>query len=153
MMKFFPSRVANVAVFLLLSSAVFAQHYTQTNLDSNVSGAAESTDPQLINGWGLARSSGSAWWVADEATGVATLYDGPGTKQSLVVTIPKSNPKDQSVPTGTPTGVISNSSPTDFLLATGKQAAFIFATLTERSRDGIRLSVTVLAYLAPPPTP
>jgi uncharacterized protein (TIGR03118 family) len=129
MMKFFPSRVANVAVFLLLSSAVFAQHYTQTNLDSNISGAAESTDPQLINGWGLARSSGSAWWVADEATGVATLYDGPGTKQSLVVTIPKSNPKDQSVPTGTPTGVISNSSTTDFLLATGKQAAFIFATL------------------------
>jgi hypothetical protein len=40
-MRFFSSRAANVAVFLLMSSAVFAQHYTQTNLDANVSGAAE----------------------------------------------------------------------------------------------------------------
>jgi uncharacterized protein (TIGR03118 family) len=128
MMKFFPSLAADVAAFLLLSSAVFAQHYTQVNLDSNVSGAAEARDPQLINAWGLARSSGSAWWVSDEGAGVATLYNGPGQKQSLVVTIPKSNPNDPTFPTGTPTGVISNTSPSDFLIS-GKQAAFIFATL------------------------
>jgi uncharacterized protein (TIGR03118 family) len=129
MMKFFPSRVADVIVFLLLSSAVFAQHYTQVNLDSNVSGAAEAVDSQLINSWGLARSSGSAWWVSDEATGFATLYNGPGAKQSLVVTIPKSDPNDKTFPTGTPTGVISNANTTDFPAAPGKPAAFIFATL------------------------
>ena len=69
------------------------------------------------------------WWVADEATGFATLYDGPGAKQKLVVTIPKSDPNDKTFPTGTPTGVISNANTTDFPAAPGKPAAFIFATL------------------------
>ena len=79
-MKFFPSLVADAAITVLLSSAVYAQHYTQTNLDANVSGAAESVDAQLVNAWGLARSAGSAWWVSDEAKGVATLYNGPDRK-------------------------------------------------------------------------
>src|SRR5215470_10903103 len=128
-MKVFPQWAASVTLALSLSSAAFAQHYTQVNLDSNIPGTAEATDSQLVNGWGLARSSGSVWWVSDEATGVATLYNGPGDKQKLVVTIPKSNPKDPTFPNGTPTGMISNGSPTDFLLAPQKQAAFIFATL------------------------
>jgi uncharacterized protein (TIGR03118 family) len=128
-MKFRSNLAAVMAVALSFSSASFAQHYTQVNLDSNVPGNAESPDPQLINGWGLARSSKSTWWVSDEATGVATLYDGAGSKQKLVVTIPKSNPKDPTFPTGTPTGAISNGSTTDFLLAPKMPAAFIFATL------------------------
>jgi uncharacterized protein (TIGR03118 family) len=128
-MKWFLNLSARVAIALSLSSAGFAQHYTQVNLDANIPGAAEATDPQLINGWGLARSSGSTWWVSDEATGFATLYDGAGAKQSLVVTIPKSNPNDPTFPTGTPTGVISNGSKVDFLLAPNKSAAFIFSTL------------------------
>jgi uncharacterized protein (TIGR03118 family) len=128
-MKFFPSLAADVTIFMLLTAAVYAQHYTQVNLDSNVPGAAEAKDAQLVNAWGLARTSGSAWWVSDEGTGVATLYNGPGDKQPLVVTIPKSNPQDQTFPTGTPTGVISNNSTTDFPVVAGKTAAFIFATL------------------------
>ena len=128
-MKFFPSVVADGAMFLFLSSAVFAQHYQQINLDANVSGVAEAPDPQLVNAWGLARASGGVWWVSDEATGVATLYNGPGAKQGLVVTIPKSDPNDKTFPTGTPTGVISNANTTDFPAAPNKPAAFIFATL------------------------
>jgi uncharacterized protein (TIGR03118 family) len=128
-MKFFPSVVADAAIFLLTTSAVFAQHYEQVNLDANVSGVAEAPDPQLVNAWGLARSSNSTWWVSDEATGVATLYNGPGAKQGLVVTIPKSDPNDKTFPTGTPTGVISNANTTDFPAAPNKPAAFIFATL------------------------
>jgi len=120
---------AGLTLVTSLSSAAFAQHYTQTNLDANMPGAAESTDAQLINGWGLARSSGSTWWVSDEATGFATLYDGPGSKQALVVKIPKSNPNDPKFATGTPTGMISNSNTTDFSVAPGKTAAFIFSTL------------------------
>jgi uncharacterized protein (TIGR03118 family) len=128
-MKFFPSVVADAAIFLMASSAVFAQHYKQVNLDANVSGVAEAPDPQLVNAWGLARASGGVWWVSDEATGVATLYNGPGAKQGLVVTIPKSDPNDKTFPTGTPTGVISNANTTDFPAAPNKPAAFIFATL------------------------
>jgi uncharacterized protein (TIGR03118 family) len=129
MMKFSTILVASVSFALSPSPATLAQHYTQVNLDSNVPGNAEAPDPQLINGWGLARSSNSAWWVSDEATGVATLYNGAGDKQHLVVTIPKNNPNDPTFPTGTPTGAISNGSTSDFLLAPNKPAAFIFATL------------------------
>ena len=128
-MKFFSSVIADAAIFLFLSTAVFGQHYTQVNLDANVRGVAEATDPQLVNAWGLARASGGVWWVADEASGVATLYNGPGAKQGLVVTIPKSDPNDKTFPTGTPTGVISNANTNDFPAAPNKPAAFIFATL------------------------
>src|SRR6266403_5549701 len=114
---------------LSLGTLSFGQHYTQTSLQTNASGVAEATDPQLINSWGLSRSSGSTWWVADNATGVATLYNGPGTKQSLIVTIPPADPNNKKTPTGSPTGIISNSSTTDFVLAAGAPADFIFATL------------------------
>jgi uncharacterized protein (TIGR03118 family) len=120
---------ASVSLALSMVAVAFGQHYTQTNLVSNTSGIAEITDPQLVNPWGLARTSASVWWVPDNGTGVATLYNGPGAKQSLVVTIPPADPTDKQTPTGTPTGTVSNGSPTDFLLAPGKQAIFIFATI------------------------
>jgi hypothetical protein len=69
-----------------------AQHYTQTNLVSSVPGAGTNPtnplDTQLINPWGLTRSVTSPWWVADNGIGLSTLFNGVGTKQSLVVTIP-----------------------------------------------------------------
>jgi uncharacterized protein (TIGR03118 family) len=111
-----------------LGAVSFGQHYTQTNLQANTSGVAEATDPQLVNPWGLSRTSGSAWWAADNATGVATLYNGPGTKQSLTVTIPPADPNNNKTPIGSPTGIIANGSTTDFVLS-GGPAAFIFATL------------------------
>src|ERR1041384_8256806 len=51
------------------------QHYQQTNLVSDVSGLAPITDPHLVNPWGLARSATNPWWVADNGTGLSTLYD------------------------------------------------------------------------------
>lgn len=128
-MNVFPRVAAGVTLALSLSSAAFAQRYEQVNLDANVSGAAKFVDSQLINGWGLARATGGVWWVSDEATGFATLYNGVGAKQGLVVKIPKNDPNDSTFPNGTPTGVIPNSNTTDFPAAPGKTAAFIFATL------------------------
>jgi uncharacterized protein (TIGR03118 family) len=111
---------------LIMGAACFGQHYTQTNLVSNESGVAPVTDPQLINPWGISRGSGTPWWVSDERTGLSTLYNGAGTKASLIVTIPPADPK--KTPTGTPTGTIFNGSQTDFLLAPGKPAVFLFST-------------------------
>jgi uncharacterized protein (TIGR03118 family) len=118
-------------VALIMGAACFGQHYTQTNLVSNASGVAPVTDPQLINPWGISRMSGSVWWISDNATGLSTLYKGAGDKQSLVVTIPPADPTNKNTPTGTPTGTIANGSQTDFLLAPGKPALFLFST-----RDG-----------------
>jgi uncharacterized protein (TIGR03118 family) len=129
-MKFYPSLAAGLTISLSLTSAAIAQHYKQINLVSNVAGVAEQPpEAQLVNSWGLARASGGVWWVADEGKGLATLFNGAGVKQGLVVTIPKSDPNDKTFPTGTPTGVIPNSSPSDFPAAPNKAAAFIFATL------------------------
>jgi uncharacterized protein (TIGR03118 family) len=122
-------RLATIATMALSTGALaFGQNYVQTDLVSNTSGVAPVTDPQLVNAWGLSRSSSSVWWVSDEKTGFATLYNGAGTKQSLVVTIPPADPANKQTPTGSPTGTIFNSSPTDFLLAAKTPATFLFAT-------------------------
>jgi hypothetical protein len=107
-MNMFHRLALSNAIALSFVSVSFAQHYTQTSLQANAQAVAEATDPQLVNSWGMARTSGSVWWVSDNATGVATLYNGPGTKQSLVVTIPPANPNNPKTPTGSPTGIIAN---------------------------------------------
>src|ERR1700735_668569 len=105
-MKSLRLAITTTTMALSLGAVSFGQNYTQTNLQANTSGVAEATDPQLVNSWGLARTSGSAWWVADNVTGVATLYNGAGTKQSLTVTIPPADPNNKKTPTGSPTGFI-----------------------------------------------
>src|SRR6266478_5533654 len=96
------------ALILSMGAISFAQLYKQTNLVSNTAGIAPVTDSQLVNAWGLSRGSGSPWWVSDEATGLSTLYNGVGAKQSLIVTIPPSDPTNKNTPLGTPTGTIFN---------------------------------------------
>src|ERR1700754_5120959 len=127
-MKTLMRYTASAALTLSLGAAAFAQHYNQTNLVSNTSGVAPVTDPQLINPWGLSRGSDGDWWVSDNLTGVSTLYNGAGTKNSLIVTIPPANPTNKKTPIGSPTGTIFNGSQTDFLLAPGLAAEFIFVT-------------------------
>src|SRR5712672_4847088 len=142
---------ASTACALIMSATGFAQHYTQTNLVSNMSGVAPVTDPQLINAWGLSRASGSPWWVSDQATGFSTLYNGAGVKQALVVTIPPADPTNKNTPTGTPTGTIANGSQTDFLLAPGKPAAFLFSTI-DGTIAGWNPTVALAQGSAPPST-
>jgi len=118
--------IASVCL-LSLSTALPAQvqHYTQTNLVADTTGVAAATDPNLVNPWGLSRSSGSPWWVSDNGPGLATLYSGAGAAASLVVTIPPA--VSGSGQTGTPTGQIFNGT-TGFELAPGFPAKFIFVT-------------------------
>jgi uncharacterized protein (TIGR03118 family) len=142
---------AGAALALLAGAVCFGQHYNQTNLVSNNSGIAPVTDPQLINAWGISRGSGSAWWVSDQATGFSTLYNGAGVKQSLIVTIPPTDPNNKNTPKGTPTGTIFNGSQTDFLLAPGKPAAFLFCT-ADGTIAGWNPSVAVAQGATPPST-
>jgi hypothetical protein len=141
-MKFFSQLAASVTLTMSLSSAVLAQHYTQVNLDANVSGVAEATDAQLVNGWGLARGSGSVWWVSDEATGLATLYDGPGTKQTLVVTIQNPIRKIRHLQTVRPQGSSPTAAKRIFFLHLLSLRFSFFRLSMEPLLDGIRLSVS-----------
>jgi uncharacterized protein (TIGR03118 family) len=147
-MKLMMRFAVSTALLLLAGIASFGQHYNQTDLVSNTSGVAPVTDPQLVNAWGISRGSGSPWWVSDNITGVSTLYHGAGSKQSLIVTIPPADPTNKSAPTGSPTGTISNGSQTDFLLAPGKPALFLFSTI-----DGTLAGWNPTVALAPGSTP
>jgi len=118
-------KFAPLALVFGAASLCPAQQYQQTNLVSDQSGVAAQTDPNLVNPWGLSRSSGSPWWASDNGTGLSTLYDGSGNAKSLVVTVPAGNPNVSSM--GTPTGTLFNGT-SGFALASGKPALFLFVT-------------------------
>jgi uncharacterized protein (TIGR03118 family) len=85
---------------LALASVASAQKYVQTNLVSDVAGWAAVQDPNLVNAWGIDFSAGSPVWVADNGTGLSTLYTGTGSIVPLVVTIPAPSADATSAPTG-----------------------------------------------------
>jgi uncharacterized protein (TIGR03118 family) len=128
------------AVLISASTTVCAQHYNQTNLVSDVPGLAPVTDPDLVNPWGLAASSTSPWWVADNGTGVSTLYNGSGAKQSLTVTIPT---PVGGTPPSSPTGVVFNST------SSFGGARFIFVTEDGTISAWSGGTTAVLKYTSP----
>ncbi|HZP65880.1 MAG TPA: TIGR03118 family protein [Rudaea sp.] len=105
-------------------------YYQQHNLVSDGGVAADHTDANLVNAWGIAFNPTGVAWVADNGTGSSTLYDGSGTAQSLVVQIPAPG----AASGGTPTGIAFNGSNGFVVSGTGGSgpARFIFAT-----EDGI----------------
>jgi uncharacterized protein (TIGR03118 family) len=117
----------SLTLFLAVSLPAKAQRYNRTDLTVDqvtTSPTVTNQDLHLINSWGLARSSTSAWWVSDNHTGFSTLYDGNGSPQKLVVTVP--TPKD-ATGTSAPTGTVFNPT-TSFEVAPGRAAIFIFVT-------------------------
>jgi len=107
------------------SMTAFGQTYLQTNLVSDIPGRAATTDHLLVNPWGITRSATSPWWVADNETGVSTIYTGAGVPVQnppgvqFVVNIPTA---PSGTGTASPTGIVFNGS-SDF-----GGARFIFAT-------------------------
>jgi uncharacterized protein (TIGR03118 family) len=125
----------------LLPVVTKAQHYTQTNLVCNIAGQAPLQDPNLQNPWGLVASpAGSPWWVSNNADGTSTLYSittnstTGALEANLIAINPAPNefvtvPNAPSQPApGSPSGIMFNGSATDFLLAPGDAAAFLFVT-------------------------
>lgn len=107
--------------------------YVVTPLVSDLSGQAPVTDPNLKNSWGVAFTPGaSPFWIADNATGLATLYDGDGTIVPVVVTIPcpSSAGQGSACPANaSPTGIVWNPTTSGFLVPNTTTAShFIFDT-------------------------
>src|SRR4051812_37074372 len=86
--------IGAIAGLLTISAATAHEHehkmdgYANHVLVSNGGVPADFTDPNLINGWGLAFNPTAVVWVNDADAGKSTLYDGTGKPQSLVVTVP-----------------------------------------------------------------
>jgi len=101
--------------------------YKQVNLASDVRHLASFQELDLKNPWGLALDANGVVWIADNDTGVSTVYDPNGKPQSLVVTIP---PPAGSTNPASPTGMVANNT-SEFDLAGGAvpyPAYFIWAT-------------------------
>jgi len=103
------------------ASAASDNHYTVHNLVSDQPGVADHQDPYLVNAWGIAASSTSPWWVADNGTDRSTLYNGDGVARPLVVSVD-----------GGPTGTVFNGNSSAFFISDGLghsgPALFMFAT-------------------------
>jgi uncharacterized protein (TIGR03118 family) len=113
-----------------------------TNVTSDLPGIAPNTDQVLQNAWGVAFTPGaSPFWIADNATGCSTLYDGQGTASALQVKLPlpggsvpatacqHADPKNPPNPApATPTGLVWNPTTTFLVPNTPMPATFIFAT-------------------------
>jgi uncharacterized protein (TIGR03118 family) len=114
-----------------LSHNLAQPEFTQTNLVSDAQPGhltAAIQDPNLINPWGVAFPPTGPFWVANNHTGTATVYNvdpktNTPTKLGLVVTI--ATPSGQTTP-ASPTGVVFNDS--HGFVVNGAPASFIFDT-------------------------
>jgi uncharacterized protein (TIGR03118 family) len=93
-----------------------ANNYVQHNLVSAAAGLADRSDPSLAAPWGIAFSSTGPFWIANQGTGVATVYNSAGAPATGPVNLP-----------GQPAAIVRNSAP-DFLVAPGVPALFLFSS-------------------------
>ena len=115
---------ACLAVSPLIVPGLARAQYQVTNLVSNQEKTASTTDPLLVNAWGLVHGPGTPWWISDNNSGWATLYNKNGTKVPLNVLIPTAGGDGP----GSPTGTVFNGNSSEFKIK-GGQAVFMFATL------------------------
>jgi uncharacterized protein (TIGR03118 family) len=117
----------------LETRTLLATSILKTNLVADTPGVALVTDPKLINPWGIALNAPiGVFWIADNGTGVSTLYDGAGqpfpSGSPLIVTIPPPAGSPAGT-TATPTGTVFNSGSGFVISANGASAPaqFLFA--------------------------
>src|SRR6516162_9314917 len=98
-----------IAVSIIAATTVHADdhgkanRYLVTPLTSDLPNVAPNQDPVLQNAWGVAFTPGaSPFWVADNATGCSTLYDGAG--------VPAGGPPPLKVAIPLPGGIPSSTS-------------------------------------------
>ncbi len=104
----------------------------QTNLVSDGAVPAHTTDPNLINPWGVSFGPTGPFWISDNGTGVTTIYNGAGdpvpVAGNTAITIPA--PPDQTGASA-PTGQVFNTAGTGFAVSengVSGPSVFLFAT-------------------------
>jgi uncharacterized protein (TIGR03118 family) len=119
--------MAALLAIVFNTASALAQRYSQTNIVSDIPKLAITTDPNLKNAWGIAFGAGNPIWIADNGTGLSTLYTGTGAIVPLVVTIPAPAADDTSAPTG----LVMNPSDDFVVTKDGKSGPSVFIFDTE----------------------
>jgi len=115
---------ACLGLVLLFGPSVVHAQYQVTNLVSNQAKTARTTDPLLVNAWGLTYGPGGPFWISDNGSGWSTLYSGSGSKIGLNVLIPSTGDGP-----GSPTGIAFNNPADEDFQVEGWPAIFLFDTL------------------------
>src|SRR5260370_61084 len=94
-------------------------------------GVAATQDANLVNAWGLVLGANAPVWISNNGTNTSSLYDGNGTNENLLVSLPANTGSTPFQPTG-----IVSFDPTNFpnafvVTAAGKSgpARFIYSAL------------------------
>jgi uncharacterized protein (TIGR03118 family) len=118
-------RKAKPCLEALEERCLLSATFNVINLDSDVPGQARTTDPNLVNPWGIAYSPTGAFWFGDNHSGVSDIVDGNGNFLPLVVTVPGAGGAN-----GSPTGVVYNGGTGFQVTSNGVTAAghFLFAS-------------------------
>ena len=122
---------ATLGIVLLLVAAIVSCGVTQaqvagayqvTNILSDGSVPAMTTDPGFIDPWGV--SGTNTLWIDTNVTGFSYLSSIAGVLGSFKAIVPPAS----GTGTGSPTGTVQNTT-TGFILSNGSKASFLFATL------------------------
>ncbi len=92
MRRFSPLAALCGLALLALPGVAPAGPFSTTNLVSDGGVPARFLDRNLVNPWGVSFLGTGPFWVSDNGTGLATLYNGNGVKQALTVTMPGNAP-------------------------------------------------------------
>ena len=100
--------------------------YTVHPLVSNGGVPAPTTDPHLVNAWGLTAGPTTPWWVSDNGVDLSTIYKADGSKQGLEVHV-----------NNAPTGAVFANIPGNFPVGAANQSAlFIWSTESGTTGSG-----------------
>ncbi|HVG26272.1 MAG TPA: TIGR03118 family protein [Acidobacteriaceae bacterium] len=108
-----------------LSPAAEAQAYKVTNLVSDGSVPAVTTDPNFLNPWAI--SASGTWWVSTANSGFNYVIPSATNAISFKVIVPPAG--GGTTKTGTPTGSVTTGGASGMILPNGTKASFIFSTL------------------------
>jgi uncharacterized protein (TIGR03118 family) len=87
----------------------------RTDLVSDMPGTAPTTDPKLLNAWGLALNpTAGLFWVSQNHSGQASVYAPTGGAPKLEVRVPGPADSDGGF-TSSPTGQVFNGTAADFM--------------------------------------
>jgi len=102
-----------------------SQFYAQHNLVSDGFVPADHINADVVNAWGLVSGPTTPWWIVDNGTGKATLYNVATGTFPLTVTVPGVGGEQ-----GNPTGIVFNGG-NGFVVNNGagtSPARFIFSS-------------------------
>jgi uncharacterized protein (TIGR03118 family) len=115
------------AVMPLVAAAglsVSAQSYKVTNIVSDGSVPAITTDANFLNPWAI--SASGTWWISTANSGYNYVVPPAGTI-SFKVIVPSAANVSSSI--GSPTGSVTTGGATGMILPNGTKASFLFSTL------------------------